>query len=100
MCNWSEEGRLEVLSHIISPEIRSKIIYTGSTDKILEQILSLKYNPSRAHYYYQKLSNLRQENYYRIKKYANNIKDTCQKLAICSDWIKTYYNRRLKNPFL
>ncbi|KAG0420640.1 hypothetical protein EQH57_0067 [Dictyocoela roeselum] len=46
MCNWSEEGRLEVLSHVINPEIRRKIVYTGNTDGILESILRLKYNPS------------------------------------------------------
>ncbi|KAG0420232.1 hypothetical protein EQH57_0245 [Dictyocoela roeselum] len=73
MCEWSEDGRLEVLSHIISPEIRSLITYTENTDEVLESILRMKYNPARPHHYYQKLSNIEQENYYKIKTYAMEI---------------------------
>ncbi|KAG0420565.1 Transposon Tf2-6 polyprotein [Dictyocoela roeselum] len=99
MCGWTEDGRLEVLSHIINPEIRSKITYTGRTDGILESILRLKYNPSRAHYYYQKLSNIKQENYYLIQTYAKEIRNTCQKLALCCNWTDELLKEKTEEAF-
>ncbi|KAG0438688.1 hypothetical protein DMUE_2930 [Dictyocoela muelleri] len=49
MCNRSEEGRLQVLSHVINPEIRRKVFYTGNTAGLLESLLRLSYNSSQAH---------------------------------------------------
>ncbi|KAG0436253.1 hypothetical protein DMUE_4317 [Dictyocoela muelleri] len=99
MCKWSEEGRLEVLSHIINPEIRSKIVYTGTTDRILETILILKYNPSQAHHYYQKLANIKQGIFFTLRAYSKAIIETCKKLALCSNWSDELLKQKTEETF-
>lgn len=59
----------------------------------------MKYNLSRIHHYYQKLSNIKQECFYRIQSYATEIFETCQKLALCSDWSDELMKQKAEEIF-
>ncbi|KAG0437867.1 hypothetical protein DMUE_3436 [Dictyocoela muelleri] len=86
MCNWQEEAKVEVLSQIVCYEIISRILPRTSYEEILNSLLKLEYNLNKSHHYYQKLSNIHQKNFLKIRTYAEKIRETCHKLGICCDW--------------
>ncbi|KAG0439171.1 hypothetical protein DMUE_2621 [Dictyocoela muelleri] len=62
-------------------------------------LLNLKYNATKAHHYYQKLSNTRQRNFLKIKTYATKISEVCQKLGICNGWSESLINEKIEETF-
>ncbi|KAG0439249.1 hypothetical protein DMUE_2568 [Dictyocoela muelleri] len=61
----------------------------------ITKMLKLKYNQNSAYKYQQKLSLIRQKDYYTIRAYLQDIKNTCLKLSICLNWNKPFFNQRL-----
>ncbi|KAG0439690.1 hypothetical protein DMUE_2260 [Dictyocoela muelleri] len=96
MCKWQEEAKIEVCSQVIGYEIQSRICVKAPSDEILNELLRFKYNPAKAHYYYQKISNIRQRNFLKIKTYVNNITDVCRKLGICCRWSDELINENIE----
>ncbi|KAG0420429.1 hypothetical protein EQH57_0149 [Dictyocoela roeselum] len=99
MCNWSDEAKVEVLTQVISCEIQSKIGPRSSSEKILSDLLRLKYNSTKAHHYYLKLANIKQRNFIRIKAYANKISEICNKLGICCNWSAELIKEKVEEAF-
>ncbi|KAG0442540.1 hypothetical protein DMUE_0197 [Dictyocoela muelleri] len=86
VCNWNTEAQLDVLKHIVSIDIQFKIGAPVIPELYLNLLLKQKYNQEKSYKYYERLSSLKQSNFYIIRKYLREIEINCRKLAICLDW--------------
>ncbi|KAG0420637.1 hypothetical protein EQH57_0071 [Dictyocoela roeselum] len=86
ICKWSDAVQQEVLTQIIDINLQYQIGSTCSADETLYKVLKLKYNQSTANIYQKRLLNIKQSSFHTTRAYLKEIKDNCQKLAICLDW--------------
>ncbi|KAG0438394.1 hypothetical protein DMUE_3118 [Dictyocoela muelleri] len=86
MCNWNENAQLEVLRQIVSMNIQFSIGPPKNVDNYINLILRQKYNTENAYKYYDRLINIKQKDYYTIRKYLKEIESNCYKLGLCLSW--------------
>ncbi|KAG0435679.1 hypothetical protein DMUE_4600 [Dictyocoela muelleri] len=86
ICNWTIEAQVNVLNHIVSIDIRYNIGAPLDPDAFLNLLIKQKYNHEMSYKYYERLSSLRQNSFYTIRKYLREIEIKCQKLGPCLDW--------------
>ncbi|KAG0421956.1 hypothetical protein DMUE_6251, partial [Dictyocoela muelleri] len=94
-----EEVQQEVLTQIVDINIQYQIGTTGSPRETLCKLLKLKYNKNSAYKYQEKLSNIRQQNYYTIRAYLSDIQKNCVKLSYCLDWNNVILRSKVEEVF-
>ncbi|KAG0420263.1 Transposon Tf2-9 polyprotein, partial [Dictyocoela roeselum] len=99
MCNWSVNAQIEVLRQIVGMNIQFTIGAPNDVDSYINTILRQKYNNDTAYKYYERLSTIRQRNFYTIRKYMKEIEDNCGKLAICLNWDDQTRNLKIHETF-
>jgi hypothetical protein len=62
--------------------------------------LKEKYPPNKAFYYYNKLSNIHQNNFLTIKQYFEEIEATIERLAITRDWDTGMKHAKIEEVFV
>ncbi|KAG0434428.1 hypothetical protein DMUE_5190 [Dictyocoela muelleri] len=81
-----QQAQLDVLKHIVSIDIQFRTGPSTIPDIYLNILLKQKYNHETSYKYYERLSSIKQCNFYTIRKYMREIEINCRKLAICLDW--------------
>lgn len=96
LCGWSEETKKDVLHAITSAELTP--LYRGieTTNDKFYALLRRKYPPEDANSYYNKLNNIRQNDYATIELYHSDIKYICERLSICKDWNQNMCNQKIQ----
>ncbi|KAG0440561.1 Retrovirus-related Pol polyprotein from transposon opus [Dictyocoela muelleri] len=99
ICNWSEEIRMEVLSQIVDIDIQLQLKNPLNSDDILQKIMKMKYNSNNAYIYQNKLSKLKQADFYSIRAYVSEIRKNCEKIGICLDWNNVMVRDKIEEIF-
>ncbi|KAG0420318.1 hypothetical protein EQH57_0201 [Dictyocoela roeselum] len=99
ICKWSDEIQQDVLTQIIDINIQYQIGSTFSPQETLHKVLKLKYNENTAYKYQQKLTSIRQQDYYTIRAYLAEITNTCLKLSFCLNWNETITQSKIEEVF-
>ncbi|KAG0441199.1 hypothetical protein DMUE_1230 [Dictyocoela muelleri] len=86
MCNWNENTQLEVLRQIVSMNIQFSIGPPKNVGNYINLIFRQNYNTENAYKYYDRLINIKQKDYYTIRKYLKEIENSCYKLGLCLSW--------------
>ncbi|KAG0420246.1 hypothetical protein EQH57_0236, partial [Dictyocoela roeselum] len=99
LCNWNDAAQLDVLKHIINVGILYETGIPTDPKAHLKTLLKLKYNPETAYKYSEYLSNIKQEDYITIIKYASEIESYCKKLGLCLDWSDNLIEQKVQEVF-
>lgn len=99
LAKWDETTKIAVLKNTINQKFYKLLTDTSQSKKILEDILCYRYNQSTAFRYLEKINNLKQEQFYLIDTYADEIKRNCNKLAVCYKWSKEELSKKMEEYF-
>ncbi|KAG0442056.1 hypothetical protein DMUE_0574 [Dictyocoela muelleri] len=94
LAGWNDITAVEVLRSSIDSKYYSLIQDAATVDNIIDIILSHKYPASHYTKYLNMLSNVRQDDFLRIKEYKENKVNICKRLKICMG--KTESQTRIK----
>ncbi|KAG0420284.1 hypothetical protein EQH57_0213 [Dictyocoela roeselum] len=100
ICNWNQDIQFDVLKQLVDVTIHILIGECSSAEEILFKILKKKYNYQTSFIYHNKLSYIKQSNFYTIHAYYNEIKNVSYRLAACLDWNHNMIEEKIKETFI
>ncbi|KAG0436051.1 Retrovirus-related Pol polyprotein from transposon opus, partial [Dictyocoela muelleri] len=100
ICNWNQDIQFDVLKQLVDVTIHILIGECSSAEEILFKILKTKYNYQTSFIYHNKLSHIKQFNFYTIHAYYNEIKNVSYRLGACLDWNRNMIEEKIKETFL
>ncbi|KAG0439841.1 hypothetical protein DMUE_2155 [Dictyocoela muelleri] len=99
----------QVLKSSISTNYFWYIIGCNNTSEIIQTLFKMKYLSKNHVKYLNQLSNIKQNNYFRISEYKKEIENVIRKLSVCLNWneemriikgIESFYYGHLKRTQL
>ncbi|KAG0417386.1 hypothetical protein EQH57_0980 [Dictyocoela roeselum] len=86
LAGWNEDQATKVLKASISAEYLRQIENLNTVSDIMQVIFKTKYPQKDNVKYLNQQTNIKQNNFLRIRNFRNAILDTTQKLSVCLNW--------------
>lgn len=86
ICNWNEQTSNTVLVSLTATNLIYIYNNKETVSEKLEAIISKKYSINDALRYYNKLSNIKQNNFLTITEYKTAVDLATDKLSFCKNW--------------
>lgn len=98
LCDWSEDTTVKIVKSLVSKDIAESIKSLRSLDSILDHILTLQYPSHMTHLLLEQLREVKQNHYFFIKDYLNQIESLIQKISFSKKW-KLEMQEERRNEF-
>ena len=82
ICNWTDTQAHNILRAIIHPNIFNLIKQLNTVDTILDTLLSIQYQPEDYYKYFEEAKRIKQNKFFRITEYKNEIERIFRILAV------------------
>ncbi|KAG0442520.1 Retrovirus-related Pol polyprotein from transposon [Dictyocoela muelleri] len=83
---WNDETLMAVIRAISSTKIHRLFETSRTSQEMIDTVFKIKYPASHALRFLNIISNIRQNNYYTIREYKEDIEAACQRLSIYLNW--------------
>ncbi|KAG0438774.1 hypothetical protein DMUE_2884 [Dictyocoela muelleri] len=99
IAGWTSESAGQVLISLISTEYFYLVSGLNDVEDVMKAIFRFKY-PAKDHVkYLNQLSNIKRNNFLRIREFRDEIINTTNKLSVCLDWNNEMKKSKIKEAF-